>query len=128
MPWQTLLSRQTDIGQSRTSVLNPLQWTLAILLLGLFGAFEAKAPQWMSVGIGICSFGVVLLLGVAYVFFMFRNPDALRSEGFSLQKLALEKGLVGDNLHGLKTIDAATNAMVVARQGDKGEHKEQQES
>lgn len=37
----------------------------------------------------------------AYIYFMFKNPDALRSETFTLRKMAIEKSLHGDDLTGL---------------------------
>ncbi len=37
----------------------------------------------------------------AYIFFMIRSPDALRSEKFTLSKLAIEHSAKGDNLSGL---------------------------
>ena len=36
-----------------------------------------------------------------YVHFMKTDPDALRSERYSLRKLELQKGLIGDNRTGL---------------------------
>jgi hypothetical protein len=45
--------------------------------------------------------GVVLVVFLAaYVFLLIKNPDALRSEEFSLSKMALEKGLIGDTTSG----------------------------
>lgn len=35
-----------------------------------------------------------------YAYFAFKDPDALRSERYSIQKLALEKGFVGDSTTG----------------------------
>lgn len=32
---------------------------------------------------------------------MFHNPDALRSESYSLSKMAIERGLVGDSISGV---------------------------
>lgn len=127
MTWQ-LLARQTDIGQSRTSVLNPLQWTLVILLLGLGALIGVRASWWIIVGVSVGASLNLLLLFSAYIYFMFRNPDALRSEGFSLQKLALEKGLVGDSISGMKTIDGSTGNLVVASQRNRGVSEEQQGS
>ena len=37
----------------------------------------------------------------AYIYLLIADRDALRSETFSLSKLAIEKGLVGDNISGL---------------------------
>jgi hypothetical protein len=38
---------------------------------------------------------------IAYAYFATKTPDALRSERFYLQKLAIKRGLVGDSLTGL---------------------------
>jgi hypothetical protein len=123
-----LLANQTAIGQSRSSVLNPLQWVLVILLLGLGILVMAKADSWIIIGVGVCAFLDLAVLFAAYLYFMFKDPAALRSEGFSLQKLALEKGLVGDSLQGLKTIDAVTASLVVTAPEKKVVHEEQQGS
>lgn len=50
---------------------------------------------------------VLLLFLSSYVYFMRTNPDALRSEQFSLSKLAIEKGLIGDTLSGLHPASAS---------------------
>ena len=118
-----LLADKTDIGHSRTSVLNPLQWTLVILFLGLCILVAANADYWIILAVLICTLLCFALLAAAYIFFMFKNPDALRSEDFSLHKLAMEKGLYGDSIHGLNTIDASTG--IVATKGKAPE--EQQE-
>ena len=101
--WSILesLLRQARIGQSRSSVVNPLQWTLVILISGLLALVFAHAPEWLirlfAYAIGL----VVVLLVAAYLFFMIKNPDALRSEKFSLMKTAMEKKVLGDSLTGL---------------------------
>ncbi len=48
----------------------------------------------------------MLLYLVAYVFFALTDKDALRSEKFFLQKMAIEKGFIGDDLTGyIKVIE-----------------------
>lgn len=90
-----------QIGQSRSSITNPLQWTLvilggAILLTGLM-----KMPPWITDAMVVCFLFVLVLFVYAYLYFMHKNPDVLRSENFHLSKMAIERGLVGDSLHGL---------------------------
>ena len=51
----------------------------------------------------------LLLFGFGYVFFMFKDSDALRSERYSLSKMAIEKGLIGDDIKGLLSADLAEN-------------------
>ena len=43
---------------------------------------------------------VVIFLG-SYIYFAMKQPDALRSEKFTLSKMAMEKNLIGDNRAGL---------------------------
>ncbi len=37
---------------------------------------------------------------LSYLYFMFKDPDALRSENYSLEKLAIQRGLAGDSTSG----------------------------
>ena len=102
--WKILesLLKQSEVGQSRSSVINPLQWTLVIVTFALL-AFAAvpHIPARLVIG-AACADGSVLaaLLG-AYVFFMITDPDALRSEKYALVKTAIERRLLGDSLTGL---------------------------
>jgi hypothetical protein len=41
--------KQAGIGQSRSSVLNPLQWMLVILVGGLALSLGLHAPSWLLV-------------------------------------------------------------------------------
>jgi hypothetical protein len=64
---------------------------------------------------------VLMVFLVAYGYLLLKNPDALRSENFTLSKLAIEKGLVGDNISGLHqppAIDSAPSAPLISLQGD----------
>jgi hypothetical protein len=96
------LLQQANIGQSRSSVLNPLQWMLVILVFGLGICLLFHAPVWLVVLFAVMVALVLVLFLLAYLYFARVNPDALRSEQFSLSKLAIEKGLVGDSLAGLQ--------------------------
>ena len=58
--------------------------------------------MWLIEGFALADAAVLALLMVAYVFFMVKAPDALRSEKYSILKTAMEKRLVGDSLTGLR--------------------------
>jgi hypothetical protein len=110
---QSLLQR-SDIGQSRTSALNPLQWLMVILSGGLVAALIVKASMWvLIVLIALVVSGCIFLL-CCYWYFMKNNPDALRSEKFLFSKMALERGLIGDSLVGLFQEPAAAPAVALA--------------
>jgi len=89
----------------RSSVIGPLAWMTVILISAILLAFFFKIPLFIVI-IFIIFFCLVMTIFVfAYMYFMFKNPDYLRSEFYFIQKLAIEKGLVGDNLKGLLEID-----------------------
>jgi hypothetical protein len=92
--------RQSEIGQSRSSVLNPLQWGLVILIGGAVGSHLAGSPQWITTLLALAVVANFILFIFAYIYFMAKDPDALRSESYSLSKLAIQRGLIGDNIHG----------------------------
>lgn len=100
-----LLSRSTADG-SRTNALNHLQWMLTAVLVSVLIAFYQKAPDVLIYF--LCAILIVLLVAylVTHFYFMVRNPDALRSEKFTIEKMALERGLVGDNLSGVRKPNA----------------------
>ena len=98
------LLRQAQIGQSRSSVINPLQWTIVILLFAILATAVGRYPLWLPVTLVVLLVLIVGLFISAFVYFMAKNPDALRSERYSLVKTAIEKNLLGDNLTGLREI------------------------
>jgi hypothetical protein len=102
--WKILESflKHAQIGQSRSSVVNPLQWTLVIVTTPLlFLVFVRDVAVWLVAGFAIADAVVLALLIFAYVFFMMKDPDALRSEKYSLVKTAIEKKVLGDSITGL---------------------------
>jgi hypothetical protein len=87
------LNKQTNIGQSRSSVLNPLQWMLVILVIGLGSALGFHAPAWLVVLFAVLICATVAFIRAAFWYFMIREPSLLRSEDYSLAKHAMDKGL-----------------------------------
>jgi len=90
-----------EVGQSRSSITNPLQWALVIigglmLLAHLFGL-----PSWIVAALLFVLLGVSVIFIYTYLHFMHKSPDVLRSEHYHLSKMVIERGLVGDSLHGL---------------------------
>ena len=94
----TALREQMAASLSRSDVLRPLAWAVGILLFSLVTlVLSGKAPSWLLVIMVILIILVVVLYIGAYVFFALKNPDALRSEKYSLSKMAIEHGVYGDS-------------------------------
>lgn len=72
-----------------SSALNPCLWLIGIAIpFGLFTAFFSTGlVQYVALLIAISP---IILFFIAYVYFMLKNPDKLRSEEYELRKIALE--------------------------------------
>ena len=84
----------------RSTVISTLIVMGGVLLGGLIGSLWAGAPDWLLRWLMGLIVGDAGLFGIAFVYFMFKNPDALRSESFELEKMAMERFL-GDSLQGV---------------------------
>lgn len=100
------LLRQADIGRSRSSVLNPLQWIMVIFIAGEGALSFAHAERWLIVTIGCLIVADFLLFAGAFIYFMLRDPAALRSEPYALSWHAMQKGFFSDRM--FATVSAST--------------------
>lgn len=101
--WEVALSTLTRaaVSGSRGTVMRDARWILGLSLVGLLlSAREGVAP-WVTVLFAWLSVGAFLLNCGAYVYSLLTAPDSLRSETFTLEKLKIEKGLMGDSISGL---------------------------
>jgi hypothetical protein len=58
--------KQADIGKSRSSIVNPLQWALVILIVGIALFLLAGAPSWLIVEFAAMVAVVFVLMMVAF--------------------------------------------------------------
>ena len=81
---------QEAIGRLKvSSALNPCLWLCALVIpSGLFGA--NKSTGWLQGACLVLTFVPVILFSIAFLYFMFKDPDKLRSEEYELRKQALE--------------------------------------
>ena len=84
----------------RSTVLSTLIVMGGVLLVGLVGSLWVSAPEWLLKWLAGLVVGDAVLFGIAFLYFMFKNPDALRSESFELEKMAMDRGFLGDSLQG----------------------------
>lgn len=95
-----LLSR-SDASGSKSTILKPLTWFLALIIGGILTLLKFGSPIWLTIMLA-----VIFCLGVAVFFFVYiyrliNDRDSLRSEKFTIQKLAIEKGIMGDDVTGI---------------------------
>jgi hypothetical protein len=95
-----LFSASALLSGNRTTVLNTLGWMMLLLILGLIGCSTVGVPHWLIVLLAAClAIDFVVFIG-AYIYFAITAPDYLRSENYSIQKLAIEKRVLGDSTGG----------------------------
>lgn len=94
------LFEQASAQGSRSTALAPLGWALATMTASTIGAVWANGSAWLVIGFFCVSLAMALLYGIAYVYFMRTAPDNLRSEKFTLSKMALEQSKQGDSIEG----------------------------
>jgi hypothetical protein len=95
------LREQMHATLSRSDILKALVWSVGLLMTATVAAVAAKSPLWILVIFSILlSFSVVLYF-LSFVYCLMKMPDALRSETYSLNKMALEHGVYGDNRVGV---------------------------
>ena len=99
----TFLNRALAQG-SRSTVLKSLGWLVALTSTATIAAYKFDSPGWLGLMYGLISGFAMILYLIAFIYFGITDKDSLRSEKYSIQKLAIQKGLIGDDLTGFKKI------------------------
>lgn len=86
---------------TRSDVLRGLIWPNGMLLVALVSTAGTGGPSWLLITFAIMLGLFLVLYAASYVYFALTDPDALRSEKYKLQKMAIEQNLYGDNGVGL---------------------------
>ena len=118
----SLLQHATAEG-SRSTVLRPLSWLAGICVVGLLGCLEFKAPDWITDMFAVMIALAFLLFIGAYIYCLMNDREALRSEKYSIQRLAIEKGLLGDSTSGMFRAEDLGSGLQLAEQSKAGELK-----
>ena len=114
---KTLLHQASAQG-SRSTALYPLAWAFTLDLATLIAAIWERAPSWVPVLLAVLA---AVLLGaylIAYFYFMVKNPDALRSENFTLSKMQIERSQIGDTSRGFQEIETVVSVPVLPSSTD----------
>lgn len=93
---KALLS-QSDASGSRSTILKPLIWLIGVLLGVFLTLIFAEADLWLHIIIILLIVAAIGLYFYVYYYCLRHNPDALRSESFTIRKLQIEKGIFGDS-------------------------------
>lgn len=99
---------------------------MMLLIVGLISGASVGTPQWVLILLAAClAVDFVVFIG-AYIYFALTAPEFLRSENYSIQKLAIEKRFLGDSSTGVFPLDDGDHQKEIsASQGNPQiEHKQ----
>lgn len=112
---------------SRSTVLRPLGWLLALCATSaITSASISQVPSWLTVLFGIGTALSLVMYLCAYGYCLLKAPETLRTERYSIQKLAIEKGFRGDSSTGIVVLSSADQSTRLIQDVVKQSGSEQQ--
>lgn len=97
---------------ARSNVITSLLWLFSLTLLStIICGILVEKEFILYVLLSFLGLEILSII-LAYAFFAVKNPDCLRSETFTLNKIAMEKGQIGDITTGLN--DHQSNSPIIA--------------
>lgn len=95
------LREQMQANLTRSDILRALIFPTSIFMTGLIANIYVKGPR--EVTILLCTLLTLcfLVYMLAFVYCLFNDRDALRSEKYNVSKMAIEHGVYGDSSSGL---------------------------
>ncbi len=104
---RALFQQMVETG-SKSTILKQLGVALSMLLSATILAFYLHLPLLLGIVFAVFT-GITLALYLfTHTYCLLKNPELLRSEKHSIQKLAIEKGFVGDSLQGIFEVKNVT--------------------
>lgn len=116
-----ITQRMADVGGRLRvkSALNPVLWLCAVVTVPLAGlATFVEEPTWLTVCLVVLAFLPLVLVGIGFVVFLFRDPDKLQSEDYQIRKRTLE--MIGEKGQAASLADLVEAAGL--RLTDKDDH------
>lgn len=106
---------------AKSTVLKSLGWLIALLLPATILASRYGMDKWLVVMFAVLDCLAILVYIAAYIFFALKDPEQLRSEKYSIQKMAIQHGFIGDDISGFFKVSKIGNVPVL--EDSKGNQK-----
>lgn len=107
--FSSLVGRASQSGE-KSNVVSVLIALIGVLLTILVVLVIYHAPVWVVAPILITALALCIFFAYAYLYCLKTDPDLLRSEKMIIQKLAIEKRVVGDSSSGQHIEEITTGA------------------
>lgn len=118
----TEILQKALLQNAKSTVLKALAWLVGLLLTGTICASRFGMDKWLVVLLASLDCLAVIVYIAGFIFFAIKDPEQLRSEKYSIQKLAIERGFIGDNLSGYRKMTDVADAPLITdnKSGEKG--------
>ncbi|MEQ4624759.1 hypothetical protein [Providencia manganoxydans] len=110
--WMSSLFGQANHAGEKSTVIHPLLWLIGIFMSALVIGAYFTTSQFIVIGIFVLLCIMLCFFIAVYGYCLIKNPDYLRSEKWSIQKMAIENRIVGDDITGQKTESIKTTFSV----------------
>ncbi|AWI50615.1 hypothetical protein DDU33_03505 [Actinobacillus porcitonsillarum] len=120
---RNLFSRWGSVDgiNAKSTALSPILWMFGISFTGI-GLLYWTTNNEAVLYFGFFVIGIIGLVALGLtIFFAIKDPDRLQSEKFSIRKLEISQGLLGDNNTGLLEEDSSkiiTDAHYETKEGN----------
>tara|TARA_B100000959_G_scaffold244599_1_gene268640 strand:- start:3204 stop:3590 length:387 start_codon:yes stop_codon:yes gene_type:complete len=104
---------QASAKGSKSTILKPLAWMMTICISATLTSAHFSLYVWIVYLFAGFSCITMALYLIAYLYCLVKDRDALRSETYSIQKMAIEKGFVGDDISGVLPIERAPSGQLI---------------
>jgi hypothetical protein len=95
------LREQLAANLSRSDALRPLGILIGLILSATLVAGMTKASDLVTTTLVVALILSIVLYLFSYGFCLFKDRDALRSEKYSIHKMAIKHGIYGDSTSGI---------------------------
>jgi glucan phosphoethanolaminetransferase (alkaline phosphatase superfamily) len=121
---KSFLEKNSASG-SKSTILAPLAWLIGICFGALIVLISINAhTNYTYIVLGIILLAAFLFFFV-YIYCLFKDRDALRSEKFTIQKIAIQRGIYGDNIVG--KLEDKSDDIKLLKTGDNSEKRVEDE-
>lgn len=115
----TLSGRASQVGE-KSNVVSVLIALIGVLLTVLIILVIYKAPSWILAAILVTALLLCLFFAYAYIYCLKNDPDLLRSERMVLEKMAIERKMIGDSSSGPRVEEFVSGSTVNAETSQYG--------
>jgi hypothetical protein len=117
-----LLAKAYQSGY-RSNILNSLIYICAVIITAIAVLSKTSVDKWIINGLAVTLFIVIAVFVFSYLYCVVKDRDALRSERYSINKMAIENKFFGDDKSGPLSNEIISSVIPIEKLSDDSEMK-----